>query len=80
MDRARVHYCLVEAGLQIVQGMCTLVQKEDKHFFCKEECTFCFDYNASEAAAIYRYKEIEEGESSYSLKHVEMQRTESSCP
>ena len=67
MDLARIHHSIAEARLQNVQEMCTLVQKEDKLSFYKGEGTICFDYSASEAAAVYRYKEIEEGESSYSL-------------
>ena len=50
VDWARDHYSIAEAGLEILLGVYTLVQREDKHFL--HRCTICFDNHASEAEAI----------------------------
>ena len=86
MDRARNHYSVAEAGIEIVLWIYTLVQKEDKHFlYSGREVYNLSRQQCQRSSSNYKHEEIEEGESSNSLTtwlkcKVLMQSTEFTCP
>ena len=65
----------------IVRGVYALVQKEDKTFPLQWEVYNLSRQRCQRSRSNYRYKEIEEGESSNSIDDLsKMQSTECTCP
>ena len=67
VDWARDHYFIAEAGLEIVRKVYTIVQKGRPTFPLQWRVYNLFRQQCQRSRSYYRYKEIEDGESSNSL-------------